>query len=260
VPNWTGGASTLNGPRAEETPGARPPRLVPNAVTLDRDMALSGDKRGQARERQRRHRERKAAGLPAAYCGARTRAGTPCRRPAGAGTDHPGRGTCSRHGGNTQMHRAKAAREQAAAEVRVMLGSQLDIDGDDALRTAMEIAAANVAVLQAQLAEMDGAPLDGRMLDLYRLQTEAVDRLGRCGKAAIDADLKGREAMLARRQSEALVAIFERVCAVVPDLTDETRRMMVDVACEGIERLENTPSDALDAGELFPDEKGGTSV
>jgi hypothetical protein len=50
--------------------------------------------------------------------------------------------------------------------VRVVLGSQLDIDGDDALRTAMEIAAANVAVRQAKLAEMDGAPLDGTKLDL----------------------------------------------------------------------------------------------
>jgi hypothetical protein len=75
----------------------------------------------------------------------------------------------------------------------------------------MEIAAANVAVLQAKLAEMDGAPLDGTKLDLYRLQTEAVDRLGRWGKAAIDVDLKGRGAMLVRRQAEALVAIFERV-------------------------------------------------
>jgi len=32
-------------------------------------------------------------------CGARTRAGTPCRRPAGWGTDHPGRGRCKLHGG-----------------------------------------------------------------------------------------------------------------------------------------------------------------
>ena len=67
----------------------------------------------------------------------------------------------------------------------MMLGSQLDVDGDEALRTAMQIAAANVAVLQAKLAEMDGASLDGGTLDLYRLQTEAVDRLGRWGKAAI---------------------------------------------------------------------------
>ena len=33
-------------------------------------------------------------------CGAKTRrSGTPCRRPAGWGTDHPGRGRCKLHGG-----------------------------------------------------------------------------------------------------------------------------------------------------------------
>jgi hypothetical protein len=66
----------------------------------------------------------------------------------------------------TRQCTARRPRAQAAAKVRVVLGSQLDIDGDDALRTAMEIAAANVAVRQAKLAEMDGAPLDGTKLDL----------------------------------------------------------------------------------------------
>ncbi len=32
-------------------------------------------------------------------CGAKTRAGTPCRRPAGWGTNHPGSGRCKLHGG-----------------------------------------------------------------------------------------------------------------------------------------------------------------
>jgi len=34
-----------------------------------------------------------------ATCGAKTRAGMPCRRPAGWGTDHPGEGRCKLHGG-----------------------------------------------------------------------------------------------------------------------------------------------------------------
>lgn len=33
------------------------------------------------------------------YCGAKTRKGTPCRRPAGWGTSHPGTGRCKLHGG-----------------------------------------------------------------------------------------------------------------------------------------------------------------
>ena len=35
------------------------------------------------------------------YCGAKTRAGTPCRRPAGWGTDHAGEGRCKLHGGKS---------------------------------------------------------------------------------------------------------------------------------------------------------------
>jgi hypothetical protein len=171
-----------------------------------------------------------------------------------------GAGRCRRHGGASPSGRKAAAQEQASAEVRVALGSQLDIDGDEALGTAMQIAAANVAVFQAKLAEMDDAPLDGPKLDLYRLQTEAVDRLGRWAKAAIDADLKGREAMFGRRQSEALSAVFERVVAVVPDVSDETRRTMRDVLHEGLVRLENTPGNALDAGELFPDRRDGANA
>jgi uncharacterized protein YjcR len=33
------------------------------------------------------------------FCGARTRKGQPCKRPAGWGTDHPGEGRCKLHGG-----------------------------------------------------------------------------------------------------------------------------------------------------------------
>ena len=35
------------------------------------------------------------------YCGAKTRAGTPCKRPAGWGTNHVGEGCCKLHGGKS---------------------------------------------------------------------------------------------------------------------------------------------------------------
>lgn len=35
------------------------------------------------------------------FCGAKTRAGTPCKRPAGWGTDHVGTGRCKLHGGKS---------------------------------------------------------------------------------------------------------------------------------------------------------------
>ena len=36
-------------------------------------------------------------------CGATTRAGHPCKRPAGSGTDHVGEGRCKHHGGATPI-------------------------------------------------------------------------------------------------------------------------------------------------------------
>jgi hypothetical protein len=36
-------------------------------------------------------------------CGAKTRAGSPCRRPAGHGTSHPGQGRCKLHGGKSPV-------------------------------------------------------------------------------------------------------------------------------------------------------------
>lgn len=34
-------------------------------------------------------------------CGAKTRSGTPCKRPSGWGTNHPGKGKCKLHGGSS---------------------------------------------------------------------------------------------------------------------------------------------------------------
>jgi hypothetical protein len=83
-----------------------------SARTLHRDVTRGRDidEREQARQRKRRQRERQAAGAPVAYCGARTRSGAPCKRPAGHGTPTPGSGRCSRHGGSTPTHQAAVAR------------------------------------------------------------------------------------------------------------------------------------------------------
>ena len=51
-------------------------------------------------------------------CGAQNRAGSPCNRPAGWGTDHPGEGRCKLHGGVGQ----KASARYVGAKVRPRLG------------------------------------------------------------------------------------------------------------------------------------------
>lgn len=63
-------------------------------------------------------------------CGARKRQGdgSPCKLPAGWGTDHagPGSGPCKLHGGATRNHRKAAADAQAEAGARAIL-AQLDV-------------------------------------------------------------------------------------------------------------------------------------
>lgn len=51
------------------------------------------------------------------HCDAKTRAGGPCKRPAGWGTDHVGYGKCKLHGGSHRNGRKAAQREQAEAAV-----------------------------------------------------------------------------------------------------------------------------------------------
>lgn len=57
-------------------------------------------------------------------CGARTRAGTPCRRPAGWGTWHPGAGRCKLHGGSTPI------RHGLRSKVRALTAADLEAQAD----------------------------------------------------------------------------------------------------------------------------------
>jgi hypothetical protein len=65
-------------------------------------------------------------------CGARTRSGGSCGRPAGWGTDHAGFGRCKLHGGATPNGKAAARRQQAEEVVRVY-GLPVEIDPSTAL-------------------------------------------------------------------------------------------------------------------------------
>lgn len=55
-------------------------------------------------------------------CGATKRQGdkSPCRRPAGSGTDHPGFGSCKLHGGSLPGPSKHAAKLRAAWQQRIL--------------------------------------------------------------------------------------------------------------------------------------------
>src|SRR4051812_36033408 len=77
-------------------------------------------------------------------CAAKTRRGTPCKRPAGSGTDHVGYGRCRHHGGSTRTHRKSAARQEALAEVQ-RLDELATVNPLDALSKAVDLAYARMA-------------------------------------------------------------------------------------------------------------------
>lgn len=54
-----------------------------------------------------------------------------CRRGAGQGTDHPGVGTCSKHGGSTTSARKHAAKVKTAREVSELMAAERDLLGDN---------------------------------------------------------------------------------------------------------------------------------
>ena len=51
-------------------------------------------------------------------CGAKTRAGHPCKRPAGAGTDHLGAGRCKLHGGATPIKHGNTIQDPEVKRLR----------------------------------------------------------------------------------------------------------------------------------------------
>src|SRR3954447_14085296 len=121
-------------------------------------------------------------------CGARTRSGGACKRPAGSGTDHVGFGTCRHHAGSTPSGRQAAARQQALAELR-SVGELDDVDPVEALQVAVNLAHARVLRLHFKA----GGAADAA---LARLEGEALDRLVRTAKAATDSKVMERRARL----------------------------------------------------------------
>lgn len=61
-------------------------------------------------------------------CGAKTRAGTPCRQKAGWGTDHVGQGRCKLHGGKkpTRHGRYSTIRHESVRELAEKMAAEAD--------------------------------------------------------------------------------------------------------------------------------------
>lgn len=162
-------------------------------------------------------------------CGAPTKGtGKPCTQPAGWGTGHPGVGHCKRHLGNTPAH-AKAA---AVAEARAM-GYPIDVTPNEALIHCVRVAAGEVHYCSLQIQELELKDVvvthqstkkgveKSELTDLeetsnaaelniwIRARHEAMDRLARYSKMALDAGVAERTVRLAEQWAEQIAPAFK---------------------------------------------------
>lgn len=169
-----------------------------------------------------------------AQCGAKSKSGAPCRRPAGAGTDHVGYGPCKLHGGSTATHRKHAAKLQAAAEANrlgVVMGLPIEVDPLEALLRCIWIAAGEVSYCSDRISELGD---DEAVVNYHESQTgseisyektstaaelniwivarrDAMDRLAKYSKMAIDAGVAERQVRVAEKLGGIIGALVQSV-------------------------------------------------
>lgn len=155
-----------------------------------------------------------------ATCGAMGRKGTPCKRPAGWGTQHVGDGRCKLHGGNTATHRTAAVRTMIQTEMLgTTLGAHLavDIHPTEALLELVKMTAGYVRWLNAEVAALGRLEESSYVTGLHepkvliRLLGEYTDRLARFSKMALDAGVEERLVSLAEAQGELVASVLVNV-------------------------------------------------
>jgi hypothetical protein len=208
-------------------------------------------------------------------CGAKTRAGAPCQRQAGWGTDHFGFGRCANHLGATQNHAKAAAVEMARAHVAAM-GGPVHLEPHDALEWAIAITAGEVRFYDQQIARLaddqiagqatvrvdrDGTDDEGNptgSVEVRQLapalhvwvqaRAAAVDRMARFAKSALDADIDERRTRLLEQQADAMAVVWNAVMAdlVANGLPNELRALAGDSFRRHIALLDVVPGTATE--------------
>ncbi len=142
-------------------------------------------------------------------CGAKTRAGTPCQRPRGWGTDHPDSGRCKLHGGSSPSGRKHATREAALEFAVGALGAEVLASPLDAIEQSVRLAAGIVSYYRHELAAAASAhdgPDMARIAELAGPYSEAIKLQKDVAKAALDAGVAERGQQLAEEQAEVIAA------------------------------------------------------
>ena len=178
-------------------------------------------------------------------CGANTKRGAICNKPAGWGTPYR-HGRCKLHGGASPTH-VKAAQRREAELAVVTLGLARDVDPHEALLEELHRAAGHVAWLGEVVGELDKNQVvygitrtvqhpDGtRTVEAraginvwVKLYQDERDRLVRVAKAALDAGVAEQQVRLTEAQAQQLAALIRAILTDLGhDLADEHVREVV---------------------------------
>lgn len=173
------------------------------------------------------------------YCGAKTRKGGTCKRPAGWGTSHVGYKTCKLHGGSMPTH-VKSAQNEQALEAVQKYALPIKTDPHEALIDELERTAGWIAFLNEQVQALDsesdmlrlkGGGKDGipevvpdtwiQMLNNERAHFVHV------AKTCIAVGIEERRVKIAEQQGELIAGL---VRGLLEDLnipiTDEVRKVV----------------------------------
>lgn len=188
-----------------------------------------------------------AASKTLALCDTAKKGGGTCRRTAGWGTDHVGKGPCKLHGGCLPPVVTRYAREEAVAQARVFLEDDaFEIEPTDAALFNVKVAhmvvrfqRAKINALESPTAE-DVAELDRAI----RTATHVTD-------VALKANIAERLVNIAERAGETLALICEEGLAALIKaglaITAAQRTAYANAIEEAATRYEDAPQLPLKA-------------
>jgi hypothetical protein len=191
---------------------------------------------------------------PVNKCGAKTRGGKPCQRPAGSGTGHVGTGRCKLHGGASPQAELAGAVQLARREATVM-GSPLDVEPHVAILECIRIAAGEVRYASEQIAALTPDDAAGQVVTTIErfggengggsgppalhiwivARHQAMDRLVDYSKVAIAAGIEERRVKLAEQQGALLAQAIKGILAELgvgdrPEVPGVVRRHLTLIA------------------------------
>lgn len=182
-------------------------------------------------------------------CGARTlRKGTPCRRPAGWGTDHPGVGYCKHHIGSTRNGRIHAARQAAQLEA-ARIGLAIETDPLEALGIVLGIAASQVGFLRSKVAELDDGDVltKGELHPTIRALNNSIEQLRVAAKTAADAGVEQRRLELDEFAVDRVVSYIRAVLGEIGLTPAQQQQMRGAMAkhCQLLDSLGDRPRELV---------------